>query len=98
LFAISNFNGRIPAYLLKPVPNLRSFENVFSNGGGINAYTTEDEPDVYRTIPTTFFTYTPDLEDLSSAFQHITLYGNPNNTFNVLKNPLDVSSIFYSVH
>lgn len=96
LFVQGKFTGRIPAYLLKPVPNITSIQAMFSNAGPITAYSVMLEPNKYHTIPPTFFTYTPNLRILNSAFSHLTLYTSPN-VFEPLKKELEVEGIFFAV-
>lgn len=94
LFSHSGFGGRIPPYLLKPVPNLTSTESMFGNCGNITSYSVESQPNVYITIPPTFFHYTPNLTNLSLMFAHSRIWSNPD-VFGSLKGFLNVSSIFY---
>ena len=94
IFSHSGFYGRIPAYLLKPVPNLTSISNMFSTCGNIVAYATV-ENGTYVTIPSTFFAYTPSLTNLTGAFSHCSFYSNPD-VFGVLKGYLNLESVFFA--
>ena len=91
-----NFKGRIPPYLLKAVPDIRSISSLFSHTSGITAYSDQQNQTTYITIPRTFLSYTPNLTDLSSTFAYCTLYANPDYAFTALRNnSLNVSSIFH---
>ena len=99
IFWRSNFKGRICPYWLKPIPNLTSLDSVFSECE-ISAYSTLSEPNTYITIPYTFFTYAPDITNLSGTFSHDTFFsGAPlSQPFSALRGTLNVSSIFYGCH
>ena len=80
------------------MPNITSVSSLFSHAGGITAYSNEEQPNLYITIPRTFFDYTPNLTSLSSMFSHTTMYANPDYAFVKLRNnALNVSSIFNGV-
>ena len=66
--------GRIPPYLLKPVTSITSISQMFMNCKQLSYYT--NEGNVAYTIPETFFNYTPQLTDLSSAFQGLIFPSN----------------------
>lgn len=66
--------GRIPPYLLKPVTSITSISQMFMNCKQLSYYT--NEGNVAYTIPETFFKYTPQLTDLTSAFQGLIFPSN----------------------
>ena len=66
--------GRIPPYLLKPVPSITSIQEMFVDCKQLSYYTTEGE--IAYTIPESFFKYTPQLTNLQSAFQGLIFPAN----------------------
>ena len=98
LFLHSGFRGRLPAYLLKPVSGLTSAKQMFTNSGTIVAYVTEEKPDEFICIPPSFFSYTPNVTDLTSTFSHTTLRANPLIFEPLKNNKLIVDNIFYGAH
>jgi hypothetical protein len=94
LFVEGNFIGRIPPYLLKPVPNATSTSGMFSGCPDIVAYITASSNGEYVTIPKSFFSYAQNITSLSGMFRYDSFYGNIVDVFDKLKKSLDVSYIF----
>lgn len=85
-------NGRIPPYLLKPVPNTSSINNIFRYCRRISSYVKDGA--IYQ-IPLEFFDYATGITTLQSAFQGLDFAnGTILAVFNSLKNSLDIRKIF----
>ena len=85
-------NGRIPPYLLKPVYNITSVANIFKYCRKISSY--KQDGIIYQ-IPKEFFSYTPKITELTSAFQGLDfISGTQLNVFDSLKESLDIRKIF----
>lgn len=97
LFSKAHVNGRIPPYLLKPVPDITSAETMFFNPGTLVTYDYHENPGVYITIPPTFFTYATKITNLHDTFAHCTIRSNPQ-VFDCLKGILNVNGIFYATY
>lgn len=88
----AGINGRIVPYLLKPVPNASSVQNMFTYCRRISSYIKEGS--IYQ-IPLDFFTYATGITTLQSAFQGLDFANGTNlSVFNALKNSLDIRKIF----
>lgn len=88
-------HGRIPPYLLKPVPNITSINSMFTECISLSSYNKEANG-AYYLIPEDFFIYTPNITDLSYAFAEMDfLSGSTLTNFaGALRNSLNVSYIF----
>lgn len=85
--------GRVPPYLLKPISYVTSISYMFKNCKLISTYTTEE--DISYWIPRTFFSYAPNITNLSYAFQGTTYPQSINlNVFNALTKTLNITGIF----
>lgn len=86
--------GRIPSYLLKPVPLATSINSMFLNCKLISAYKSSGQ--IYK-IPKGFLSYTPKVVDLSSAFSGMCFdYNNDfSGLFTGLQGSLDISYLFH---
>lgn len=86
--------GRIPPYLLKPVPNITSIEGMFMNCKQLSSYQVEDGSTYL--IPKSFFTYSTKLTNLERAFEGLVFPSKVDlNVFTPLSNKyLQVAQIF----
>lgn len=87
--------GRIPPYLLKPVYNATSINQMFTNCKQLSSYKTDTN--VVYLIPKSFLTYTPSLTNYVEAFAGLIFPPNIDlNVFTSLSNKiLYVEKIFY---
>lgn len=85
--------GRIPPYLLKPIPNVQNIQSMFKNCRKLASYKTS--AGVIYQIPKEFLTYAPRVSVLSKAFQGLSyIYGTSLNVFDSLTSALDIRCIF----
>ena len=85
-------NGRIPPYLLQPVNNASSINNMFRYCRRISGYVKEGQTFL---IPQDFFSYSTNIINLQSAFQGLDFpYGVQLGVFSSLKGNLDIRKIF----
>jgi hypothetical protein len=88
----AGINGRIPPYLLKPVPNTSSINYMFRYCRCLSSYVKDG---VIYQIPLEFFDYATGITNLTCAFQGLDFANGTNlAVFNSLKNSLDIRKIF----
>lgn len=88
----AGITGRIPPYLLKPVPNTTNISYMFRYCRRLSSY--EKEGIIYQ-IPQDFFSYATGITTLTSAFQGLDFPFNTRlSVFGSLKNSLDIRKIF----
>lgn len=84
--------GRICPYLLKPLSAITSIEGLFRYCRRLASY--EVNNIVYQ-IPSTFFNYTPNINNLKQTFEGLSFDSGVNlNVFTTLTKPLDIRLIF----
>ena len=91
--------GRICPYMLKPVPNITSVQDLFRCCKKLSYYyrfENGSERHAYM-IPETFFTYAPKVTNLSNMFRDTLQPSGSDllNTFKPLKGTLNITEIFY---
>lgn len=92
LYAVG-LQGRIPPYLLKPIPNVQNIQSLFQNCRRLSSYQTS--AGVIYQIPKDFLTYAPKVAILAKSFQGLSyIYGTVLNIFDSLTSALDIRCIF----
>lgn len=85
--------GRIVPYLLKPISNVSSIQGMFHSCSLLSQYVNTEG--IAYVIPETFFSYAPNITDLSYTFYGTTYPQNIKlSVFNSLKKPLNINRIF----
>lgn len=86
--------GRIPPYLLKPVPGVQDLTGFFTNCKRLSYYI-DSKTNMPYLIPENFFMYTPEITKLSYTFSGLLFPTNIQlNVFGNLSKLQDVSFIF----
>ena len=94
-WTIYGITGRICPYLLKPVSKITDISYMFTACKKLTAYSNSSATNHYL-IPKDFFTYAPNISNLSYAFAYMIFAKDTNlDVFQILQNPLNISYAFF---